>query len=173
MKFSEYGVALRPMTLEDSHYIVTWRNEDWVRQNYVYREPFTMEGQIRYFHEKIETGKVIQYMVLEKPTGKPIGCTVLNGIDREKGIAEYGMFLGVKEATGKGYSGQMVALTLEKCFQELGLSTVFCRIFTDNVASWKGCERGGFRIDHVIPDVVCTDGETKDMYYLIARKGES
>ncbi len=166
-------LGIRPMTLEDSALIVRWRNQDWVRKNYVYRETFTLEGQEQYFHTQIETGKVQQFIVCEKTghsgqEGRPIGCTVLNDFNEETGHCEYGMFLGEQDATGKGYSARMVRLTLQHAFYDLKLTESVCRIFTDNPASYKGCERGGFTIVETLPDVECSDGTKKDMYLLRA-----
>lgn len=167
----EGGLCLRKMTLEDSPLIVEWRNQDWVREHYIYRERFTLEGQEAYYHSKVETGEVMQFMVCETEQGmRPVGCTVLNDFDWGRGSAEYGMFLGEGDATGRGYSAKMVKMTLRHCFYELGLSRVVCRIFTDNIPSIRGCERGGFRIVETLKDVACSDGTVKDMYLLEARK---
>lgn len=160
---------LRLMTEEDSRRIVDWRNEPRVMQNYIYRKPFTLEGQLQYFREKIATGEVIQF-IAEEPSGRPVGCTVLNDFCVKEGHGEYGMFIGEPDAAGKGYSPLMVKMTLDFAYDVLGLSRIVCRIFTDNVPSWKGCERGGFRIAGTLPDVECTDGTRKDMYLLEARK---
>ena len=169
----EDRLCLRQMTLEDSPLIVRWRNQDWVREHYIYRGLFTLEGQEAYYHSKVETGEVMQFIVCETANGmRPVGCTVLNDIDREKGCAEYGMFLGEADAAGRGYSAKMVRMTLRYCFSVLGLSRVVCRIFTDNLPSIRGCERGGFRIAEKLPDVVCSDGTVKDMYLLEACREE-
>ena len=157
---------LRKMTLDDSALIVAWRNQDWVRKNYIYREQFTLDGQKAYFHNKIETGEVVQFIVCELENDRPVGCTILNDFDYGNGHAEYGMFLGERTAAGKGYSSEMVRLTLHYAFADLRLKRVVCRIFTDNIPSIKGCERGGFRIADTMPDVECSDGTVKDMYLL-------
>lgn len=167
-KYSSERLYLRRMTIEDSSLIVDWRNQEWVRKNYLYREDFTLEGQQKYFHNKIETGEAIQFIVCEKETGRPVGCTVLNEFDFENGSAEYGMFLGEADAAGRGYSPEMVRLTLAYAFEELGMKRVYCRIFTDNLPSVRGCERGGFQIAETIPQAECSDGTRKDMYLLEA-----
>ena len=47
---SDRNLKMRALTLEDSQLIVDWRNNPRVRCRYIYREPFTLEGQERYFH---------------------------------------------------------------------------------------------------------------------------
>lgn len=155
-------IGIRLLTLADSALIVQWRNQEWVRQNYIYRETFTLEGQESYYHSKIETGLVTQFIVCELATGRPIGCTVLN--DYEDGVhGEYGMFLGEQDAVGHGYSPEMVRLTLDYAFTELGLSEVHSRIMADNGASIAGCARGGMHAYATDPGVVCSDGKARDM----------
>lgn len=159
---------LKKLSLADSALIVKWRNQDWVRKNYLYREDFTLEGQQAYYHSKIETGETVQFIVYETDTDRPVGCTVLNEFDDGDLSAEYGMFLGEADAAGRGYSPEMVKMTLAYAFGELGRKRVYCRIFTDNLPSIRGCERGGFKITATIKDCECTDGSRKDMYLLEA-----
>ncbi len=162
-------LGLRKMTIDDSEMIVRWRNQDWVRHNYIYRELFTLEGQREYYRSRVGTGEVVQLIACEKsPAVRPVGCTILN--DFHGGHGEYGMFLGERDAAGKGYSSEMVRLTLGYGFHTLGLDEIVCRIFTDNTASVRGCERGGFAIVETIKDVRCSDGTVKDMYLLRAGK---
>ena len=65
---SDGKLKMRALTLEDSQLIVDWRNNPRVRSRYIYREPFTLEGQERYFHEKVESGEtrwMRDYLVIE------------------------------------------------------------------------------------------------------------
>ena len=41
---AEKEIYLREMTAADEELIVKWRNTDFVRQNFIYRKPFTVEG---------------------------------------------------------------------------------------------------------------------------------
>ena len=161
---SDGVIALRPLTLEDSQLIVDWRNNPRVRSRYVNREPFTLEGQERYYHSRVATGEVVQFVVCESAGGRPIGCSVLDDIHPR--YAEFGSWIGEDDAIGKGYNAHIVRLTCRWAFRELGVDDIVCRIFTDNPASWRGCERGGFRIVGILPQVECSDGTKKDMYFL-------
>lgn len=172
---SDGNLKMRALTLEDSQLIVDWRNNPRVRSRYIYREPFTLEGQERYFHEKVESGQVAQFIFCEERTGEdgrhfdlPIGCAVLDDIHPQ--YAECGDWIGEDSAIGKGYSARMIRLACDYGFRVLGLSDIVCRIFEDNPASLKGYERAGFQIAGVLPLVECTDGARKDMYFLRLRR---
>ena len=67
---SDGKLKMRALTLEDSQLIVDWRNNPRVRSRYIYREPFTLEGQERYFHEKVESGQVAQFIFCEERSGE-------------------------------------------------------------------------------------------------------
>lgn len=163
-------LGIRPMTLEDSALIVKWRNQDWVREHYIYREQFTLEGQEAYYHNMVETGRVTQFIVCERETDRPIGCTVLNDYEAHDGHAEYGMFLGEADAAGKGYSPEMIRMTFDYGFHELALTEIMSRIFTDNIPSIKGCLRAGMQRAEILKDVECSDGTVKDMQIVRATK---
>ena len=161
---SDGVLALRPLTLEDSQLIVDWRNNPRVMSRYVSRTLFTLEGQQRYYRGRVATGEVVQFIACECAGGRPIGCSVLDDIHPR--YAEFGNWIGEDDAIGKGYNARMVRLTCQWAFRELGVDDIVCRIFTDNPASYRGCERAGFHIVGILPAVECSDGTRKDMYFL-------
>ncbi len=157
-------LLLRPVTEEDCGLIVQWRNNPRVMSRYIYRELFTLEGQRRYYHEKVETAEVAQFLAIEKATGLPIGCVVLDDLHPQ--YAECGNWIGEDWATGKGYSPRMIRLACQYAFEAYGLEDIVARIFADNPASLKSYERAGFEAVGILPMVECTDGQKKDMIFL-------
>ncbi len=158
---------LRPLTLEDSELIVRWRNNPRVRCRYIDRRPFTPEGQRRYYREKVAAGKVMQFIAVEKETGEPIGCVVLDDLHPQ--YAECGNWIGEDAAVGKGYSPRMIRLACAYAFRRMGFTDIVARIFADNPASLRSYERAGFAAVGVLPQVESTDGERKDMLLLRCR----
>lgn len=164
-------IGIRPMTYEDSALIVKWRNQDWVRNNYIYRETFTLEGQQAYYRSKVETGQVVQFIVCTLADDRPIGCTVFS--DVEPGVtAEFGMFLGERDAVGHGYSPEMVRMSLDYGFREMGLQEVHSRVMFENVASLTGADRGGLHMYATDRNVTCSDGSVHDFYLIRTTKEE-
>ena len=49
-------IYLRAMTPEDTDLIVKWRNEDFVRRNFIYRKPFTRQGHLNWIETMVKTG---------------------------------------------------------------------------------------------------------------------
>lgn len=160
-------ISLRPMAYEDCEAIVRWRNNERVRGNYVYRERFTIEGQRRYFHDKVETGQVWQYMICERERGdRPIGCMVFTDWEPERDQIEYGLFIGEDDAAGRGYGTEAIRLGMTHAFGRFHVGKVVCRIFTDNLPSLASNEKAGYRRAGLLPDVECSDGTRKDMVML-------
>lgn len=181
------GVLLmRPLTLEDSQLIVDWRNNPRVRAHYIYKKDFTLEGQQRYFHEKVETGEVAQFIFCVKRENSadalctsgpaqqeliPIGCAVLDDIHPQ--YAECGNWIGEDRAIGRGYSPRMIRMACRYGFEVLRLEDIVARIFEDNPASIHSYERAGFRVEGILPQVESTDGTRQDMLFLRLKRENS
>lgn len=172
---SDGELYMRPLTLADSRLIVDWRNNPRVRAHYIYKKDFTLEGQERYFHEKVETGHVAQMIFgvqrRENPGSAdiiPIGCAVLDDIHPQ--YAECGNWIGEDWAVGHGYSPRMIRMMCRYGFEKLGLEDIVARIFVDNPASVRSYEKAGFQTVGILPDVESTDGSRQDMLFLRMQK---
>lgn len=157
-------VSLRLMTKDDTDLIVSWRNNERVRGNFVYREKFTRSTHERWIKEKVETGKVVQFIICENESGyRPVGSVYFRDIDREMGTAEYGIFIGEDDAVGKGYGNETVILAVEYARENLDLNEVILRAFVYNTAAISSYEYAGFVKVRDLPAVECSDGQKNDM----------
>lgn len=156
-------IYLRPMGYEDTDNIVSWRNRDAVRKNFIYQEPFTRESHEHWIHTMVETGRVVQMMICETESDRPVGSVYLRDIDRRHQKAEYGIFIGVPEARGKGYGTLAARLMVRYAFEEMGLHRLFLRVFADNVQAIRSYEKAGFAREAYLRDDVCIDGCYRDI----------
>lgn len=152
------AVYLRPMTAEDTDRIVAWRNKDYVRKNFINQEPFTREGHLSWIREQVETGRVAQFVIC-LPGGREIGSVYLRDIDREKGVAEYGVFIGEEDAVGRGYGTAAARKALDYAFTKLRLRRVFLRFLADNIAAGRSYEHAGFHMTDRRETVMTPQGE--------------
>ena len=74
-------VYLRTMTYDDTDLIVQWRNSDSVRKNFIYQALFTRESHENWIRTKVETGDVVQMIICETGTDKPVGSVYVRDID--------------------------------------------------------------------------------------------
>lgn len=160
-------VYLRPITAADTAKIVFWRNKDFVRGNFIYQKLFTEEGHMNWLREQVEPGHVAQFIIcvaaqeggsqetVSGPEKAPaddgqapweIGSVYLRDIDREKKMAEYGVFIGEEEALGKGFGVQAARLMLAYGFENLQLEKIFLRVLEDNAGARKSYTKAGFQL---------------------------
>ncbi len=157
-------VSLRLMEESDFPLIVKWRNTARVRDNFIYREPFTLEGQKIWQETMIDTGKVVQLMICENTgDGRPVGSVYFRDIDRDNLTAEYGIFIGEDDAIGRGYGNETADLALEYARDVMGLKDLILRVFTRNEAAIRSYEHAGFEKTDFLPEVQCSDGQKDDM----------
>ena len=153
MRLENELIYLRPMTEEDTNLIVNWRNKDFVRKNFIYREDFTPEGHLNWIRTMIDTGKAVQYIIVEKAKNQPIGSVYLRDIDYEKKEAEFGIFIGEKEALGRGFGTSAVKLMSKAAGDELGLERLFLRLIEDNQQAFKAYSAAGYRQLEDVSDI--------------------
>lgn len=152
---------LRPITSADTDQIVTWRNRDFVWKNFIYQKPFTRAGHETWLREQVEPGHVAQFVICVADTdverngdcrtgaeggSRGIGSVYLRDIDKKKGEAEYGIFIGERDALGKGYGTQAAKLMLDYGFETLGLKKIFLRLLADNPRALNSYRKAGFRL---------------------------
>lgn len=140
-----HSVHLRQMTAEDTDRIVTWRNQEFVRRNFIYQEFFTREGHLAWIKNQVEPGYVVQFIICLSG-GREIGSVYFRDIDRQSGTAEYGIFIGEEDALGCGYGTQAAKLALAYAFTTLGLRRVFLRFLSDNTGARRSYLHAGFHM---------------------------
>ncbi len=157
------GIYLRPMTYEDTDLVVKWRNTDAVRKNFIYQALFTRESHENWIKTKVETGEVVQMIICEAGTDKPVGSVYIRDIDRNHQKAEYGIFIGEEAARGKGYGTSAARLMIRYSFEELGLHRLFLRVYADNQQAIRSYEKAGFEKEAYLREDVCIDGVFRDI----------
>ena len=113
------AVTLRPITDADTDLIVKWRNTPSVVQNFIFRQTFTPEMHRNWLHTKVETGKVIQYIIVDNADGKSVGSVYFRDVDPVNDSAEYGIFIGEASARHRG-----IGTATARIFVEFGLNTL-------------------------------------------------
>ena len=165
------NVSIRPITEADTPKIVKWRNTPSVVEHFIYRTPLTEEAHLNWFHNRVQTGDVAQFMITDTETGEEVGSVYLRDIDRDNRKCEYGIFIGEDSCRGKGIGSRAAQLALEYAFEELGMNRVFLRGFADNEIAINSYKNAGFQVEGTFRDDVMIDGVGYDMVFMaILRK---
>lgn len=110
------------------------------------------------------------YAVVLKETGEPVGsCGIMfpDGFcsaDMKPNEAEIGYWIG-KPYWGQGLIPEAVGLLLSRCFQKLGLDTVWCGYYDGNTKSRRVIEKCGFKFHHTNRDVVSPLGDRRTEHF--------
>jgi len=154
-------VSLREITEIDTPLILKWRNSDFVKNNFVFKEQFTEQSQKNWLNNVIEKGKAIQYIILFN--NLPIGSVYIRELDYVNKKGEFGIYIGESDYIGKGLSLLATKEILKIAFETLKLHRVYLRVFPDNIPAIKTYEKAGFIKEGILRDTVCVNGEFKDM----------
>ena len=165
MIVGEY-IYLRKMEISDTDNIVKWRNTESVRSRFIYQGLFTVESHMKWIENMVNTGKVVQMMICDKDTNKPLGSAYIRDIDREHNKGEYGLFIGESMSRGKGIGAEVTRLMLQFAFEELKLHKIYSRVLDDNIISLKSAFRGGLEEEGFCADDVYINGKYQGVYLL-------
>lgn len=159
-------VRLRPITISDTALIVKWRNNDSVRQNFIFQEPFTCEMHEAWMKNKVQTGEVVQYIIEDKTTNDPVGSVYLKDMSKKNKNAEYGIFIGEDSARGKGFGSETANLFSQFGLNTLGLHRIFLRVFAENKGAIKSYKKAGFVIEGIARDMVFMNDQYRDIVFM-------
>jgi len=166
------AVCLRPITSEDTADIVRWRNDPDVRRFFLFRESFTPEMHENWLKNRVMTGEVVQYIILDRGNGKSVGSVYFRDIDKKNESAEFGIFIGEACARNRGIGTETAKIFTDFGFRALGLHRVFLRVLGGNEAARKSYEKAGFRTEGIFRDFVKLDDTFTDVVFMARLNGE-
>ena len=161
-------IYLRLMTRDDTENIIKWRNNDAVRSQFIYQKLFTKESHEKWIETMIDTGKVVQMVIMLVEGDRPIGSVYVRDIDMEHKKGEYGVFIGEEDCLGKGYGTEAAELMTEYAFEYIGLHKLMLRVYADNERAIRSYEKAGFKKEAYLKDDVYVQGQYRDIV-LMAR----
>lgn len=159
-------VVLRPITDADTDHIVAWRNTPSVMNNFIFRQKFTPEMHRHWLATKVAIGQVVQYIIVDKADGRPVGSVYYRDIDPANHSAEYGIFIGEQDARGKGFGTETARLFTEFGFSTLGLHRISLRLLAENLPARRSYEKAGFAEEGLFRDMVLLDGQYRDVVFM-------
>ena len=158
-------IALRPMTKDDTSKIIAWRNNPRVRNNFIYQELLTPETHLNWIKTMIETGKAIQFIIVNhnNKISHDIGSVYFRDINSVHKKAEYGIFIGEDKALDFGYGTLACKLACRYGFEVMNLHKIFLRVFSDNFSAIRSYEKSGFIREGLLRDDVYINGKFRDI----------
>ena len=166
-------LSLRPITDADTADIVRWRNDPEVWKYFLFREPFTPELHRAWLRDKVETGRVIQYIIVERESGQSVGSVYFRDVDEKNESAEYGIFIGEARARSRGLGTETARLFTAFGLNVLRLHRISLKVLGENAIARRSYEKAGFRTEGVFRDYVKLNGQYADVVFmaLLAEEG--
>lgn len=152
-----------PMKEKDTKQIIQWRNQDFVRKNFIDQRDFTEEGHHNWIEKMINTQKAVQFIVYLQESNRAIGSVYLRDIDREHLRAELGIFLGEQDVLQAGYGTEAVKLLVKYGFSQLGLHKIMLRVLASNHGARKAYEKAGFAVEGRLEEHVLLSDQYEDV----------
>lgn len=170
-------VTLREFTRENVEDPAYFR---WLRDPQViatinrveYFLPLQVED-VRKYVERLQTsGRDCFFAVYTRERNEFIGTQRLGNIDWRTGIAEIGVMIGERDAWGKGYATDAVALACDYAFNRLSLRRLIGGTPSSNVAMCRCFSRLGFAEEGRLRQQLLIDGVYQDHVYFGLLKEE-
>ena len=117
------------------------------------------------------------YAVVLKESGGPVGSAgiLLGGASHVAGIredeAEIGYWIG-RPYWGRGLAPEAVRCLLRRCFEELGMTAVWCCYYDGNTKSRRVMDKCGFSFNHTDKDTVSPLGDVRTEHFMRLTKEE-
>lgn len=156
-------VYLRPITIEDTDMVISWRNKKEVVENFIYRKPISAKEHIQWLTDKVNTGLVHQFIVCLNDNDKPVGSVYLQHFEENSKKAESGIFIGDESAKGIGTGTESLKLLMKYAFETLGLHKLAARVLAYNEASLKLHEKTGYLKEAYLKDELFIEGKYEDL----------
>ena len=161
MKLICGNLELQPITSDDTDDILKWRNNENVKKYFIDQREVRREDHIRWLKEKSETGRVVQFIISQNE--RHVGTVFLKNIDYQHRKAEYGIFIGEEDITGKGIGTAVAKRMTEYAFKELKLHKLYLRVLEDNIRAVRCYEKAGFQKEALLRDEVQINGKFRNI----------
>lgn len=149
----------RDLHLEN--YLV-WLNDPLVTRTLHQRTPLTRLAEEEWFEKLAEEDETSFVWAIHDEAGRHIGAAGLHQVDWRNRRAVSGMFIGDREAWGRGYGTEVARLRTRFAFQELGLHRVESETRADNPGIHRVLERVGYRREATLRQQSFREGRCVD-----------
>lgn len=139
-------VVLRAIEREDLPTLRDWRNDAEIRKRTREYRLLNMGNQERWFNSLHDDRNTIMFAVTDR-RGKLIGVVGLTYIDWKNRRAEVSIYIGDKEAQGKGHGFDALVTLIRYGFHTTNLHKLYAEIFAFNEPSIKLFEKASFKLD--------------------------
>ena len=167
-------VRLRALERMDIPTLLRWMNDPEVREGLLVFKPMSTMMEERWLEGLADRPDdyVFGVEALIEGHWRHVGNVGLHGIERHHRRAEIGIVIGEKDAWGKGYGSEAMALMMRFAFHELGLHRIELEVFESNLRALKTYRALGFVEEGVRRESIYTGGRFIDALHMGVLRSE-
>lgn len=158
-------LTLRPMIVEDTtETYVRWLNNPEVNRYSEYRFTVHTLATVRAYLERTCADEQTHFFAMVTHNdGRHIGNAKLGPVDTHHARASFGIMIGERDAWGKGYATEALALLEQYAFEGLKLHKLTAGAVVENVGSIRMLEKRGFIAEGHRREHFCDGGRFLDI----------
>lgn len=159
------GFFLRAIELEDytDHYL-GWVNDLTVTR-YLSRGtfPVTLDDQIEEFNRMRQSADDIEFCIVDKTKGQPIGLAGLHSLQWIYRSAEFRILIGERNFWRKGIGTEAVQLLCAYGFETLNLNKIWLGVSSGNKGAVRSYQKAGFTQEGTLRQEIYRNGRYYDV----------
>lgn len=163
-------IMLRELTLDDSKYVMEWRNSTQVLRYCIDQSIITKESFADFFREKIETKQYRQYMVekIDDEMGGiysyDVATIFIRNCDEENKKCELGILPSPDYEWNDDVKAKAISMMVERVFCEMQYHKIYATVFADSTGEIKTLKKAGFVHEAYLEDEIREeDGSYRDL----------
>lgn len=164
---STHNFIIRDTEFTDYEYFAKWETDPTVIKYLSFDEDRTYEQVVtEALYNKFSTDK-LDYTVVERETGKPIGRIYISRLDKHADSLDITKFyIGEPDMWGKGAGREIMNELLTYCFTFLHMERVTLDYYTGNKRAATLYESLGFKPEGVARNATKKDGRYYDLHLM-------
>lgn len=162
-------IYLRPVTKSDGENIVKWRNTPKVASHCINKRPITIESNLAFYKEYVETGRYKQFIVerVDEDFGVSsysIATVYLKDMDMFNKRCELCIFTSDDQEWNTESQSIAIKMLLEKAFNEYGMHKVYSYVFYKYIDEAELLMSAGFTTEAILrKEALNLDGQYEDV----------
>lgn len=160
-------VLIRPSNFADCTYFTLWEAKEYVKQFFTMNDGRDYEEIVTEFVERHLDDTKLQFSIVLKDSGLPIGRVYLSRWDRDyDSIDITRIYIGEEEYLSKGYGREALESVLKYCFEDLKLERVTLDFFEANKRAEKLYLNLGFKLEGIMRNAGKKNGEYYNLHLM-------
>ncbi|MFT8549645.1 MAG: GNAT family N-acetyltransferase [Acetobacter okinawensis] len=137
-------IYLQPLTENDLHLTLEWRNDDSIRKWFKTSDTFSLAQHHTWFSMRRDDPNDLIFIAKRVSDSQSVGQVSLYNIDPLTKTAEVGRFISAPNYAGNGYMKNACQILLDMAFNKIGLQNIFLEVFSNNTRAINLYKNLGF-----------------------------